>query len=199
MFKQIFIVHGGNTFEKYEEYLANLKTKDVSIEKLHFKDWKRNLSETLGDEYQVIAPSMPNSQNARFIEWKIWFERFMPFLNDQIILIGHSLGGIFLAKYLSESIFPKKIRSTFLVAAPFKSDNDESLVDFELGQDLSKLSAQGGVIFLFHSKDDPVVEYPNVLEYKKALPNAILRSLDTGQHFNQAEFPELVEEIKSFK
>ena len=46
--------------------------------------------------------------NARYEEWKIWFERMIPFLNDNVILVGHSLGGIFFVKYLSENLLPIK-------------------------------------------------------------------------------------------
>ncbi len=65
---------------------------------------------------------MPNKTNAQFEEWKIWFEKFIPFLNDGVILVGHSLGGVFLAKYLSENKFPKKIGGVFLVSAVYEKN-----------------------------------------------------------------------------
>jgi predicted alpha/beta hydrolase family esterase len=195
--KQIFVVHGGNAFEKYEEYLAYLKTKDVSLEKLFFNDWKRNLSEQVGEGFVVISPQMPNSQNARYAEWKIWFERLVPFMNDGIVFIGHSLGGIFLAKYLSENDFPKKIRATFLIAAPFNTKNEHPIADFILTSDLSKFADQGGEIFLYQSKDDFVVPYSDVVNFKKALPGSHLRTFENRGHFKQADLPELIEDIKS--
>lgn len=76
---------------------------------------------------------MPNGNNAQYIEWKIWFERLLPFLNDGVILIGHSLGGIFLAKYLSENNFSIKVRAAILIAAPFDAlGMKESLSQFKL-------------------------------------------------------------------
>ena len=71
---------------------------------------------------------MPLQENAKYNDWKIFFERYIPFLRNNVILIGASLGGIFLAKYLSENKFPKKILSTYLICPPF--DNTT------LGEDL---------------------------------------------------------------
>ena len=197
MKKQVLVIHGGNAFEKYEEYLSYLKNKEVTIEKITRNDWKDSLGKALGDEYQVLAPRMPNGQNARYSEWKIWFEKIVPLLDEPVILIGHSMGGIFLAKYLSENVLPKKITATFLVAAPYNAEMGESLVDFALTRDLTKLNEQVGKIFLYQSKDDPVVPFSHVEKYHKELPNATLRIFEDKQHFNQPELPELVEDIKS--
>ena len=67
-----------------------------------------NLDKVLGGGYEVLIPQMPNSQNARYSEWKILFEKIISILDDEIILIGHSLGGIFLVKYFSENDYAKK-------------------------------------------------------------------------------------------
>lgn len=197
MKKQILIIHGGNAFEKYEDYLSYLKNKEVSIDKLNFKDWKRSLGEVLGNEYQVLNPQMPNSQNARYSEWKIWFERLIPILDDTVVFIGHSLGGIFLAKYLSENSYPKKIKAIFLIAAPFNTKDEHPLVDFVLSNDLSSFSKQCENIFLYQSKDDEVVPYSNVLNYQKFIPDAKVRIFENRKHFNQTELFEIVSDIKS--
>ncbi len=194
--QQIILIHGGEVFDKYEEYLEHLKNKEVSLEKMNYKDWKRNLAESLGPDFQVIAPTMPNRQNARYLEWKIWFEKLLPLVSDPIILIGHSLGGIFLAKYLSENVCPKKIKAVFLVAASHNTKL-EGIADFILTNDLSGLQNQVEKLVLYHSKDDPVVPYAELLEYQKTLPNAEYKIFDDRQHFNQSEFPEIISEIKS--
>ncbi len=209
MKKQIVVIHGGNTFDTYEEYLSFLKGFSIDFERIKAgtKNWKQTLQERLGEEYEIIAPSMPNKTNARFLEWKIWFEKFIPFLEKEVLLIGHSLGGTFLAKYLSENEFPKKVRATFLVSAPFDNeDSGESLADFVLEgtglyppspANLSMLEKQGGKIFLYHSEEDPIVPFAEFKKYKNALPNAVARAFKDREHFNQEEFPELVNDIQS--
>ena len=197
--KQIIVIHGGDTFETHEEYLSFLKSFEIDFERFKSgrKDWKVTLSEELGEGFEVILPSMPSKTNAKYIEWKIWFEKLIPFFKDSVIFVGHSLGAIFLAKYLSENEFPKKIAATFLVAGPYDDkDFEESLADFVLPEDLEKLVGQGGKIYLYHSKDDPVVPFADLEKYKKSLPSAEVRIFEDREHFSQVDFPELVEDIK---
>lgn len=197
MKQQVFAIHGGNAFDTYEEYIAYLKLKEVSIEGTRFVDWKGNLQRDLGDSYEVVLPRMPNSGNSRYAEWKIWFEKFVPQLQEDVVFIGHSLGGIFLAKYLSEEKYPKQIKATLLVAAPYNAPDDHPYVDFNILTSLSGLEEQGGKVILYHSKDDHVVPFSNFERYQRELPNAEVGIFADRQHFNDAEFPELVKDIQT--
>ncbi len=197
MKQQVFAIHGGNAFDTYEEYIADLKQQEVTIERTRSLDWKGNLQKVLGDTYEVILPRMPNSQNARYAEWKIWFEKFVPQLEEDVIFIGHSLGGIFLAKYLSEETYPRKIKATLLVAAPYNAPDDHPYVDFNILTNLSGLEKQGGRVMLYHSKDDQMVPFSNFERYQRELPTAIARVFNDRQHFNAADFPELIVDIQN--
>lgn len=196
MAQQVFVVHGGETFNTYEEYVEHLQSTEVRLEDLNRKDWKSTLAEKLGETYQVLAPRMPCSQNARYAEWKIWFEKFIPFLTDGVIFVGHSLGGTFLAKYLSEETLPKRIQATFLVAARY-STSDKHMADFNLSSSLNRFAQQGGEIYLYHSRDDEVVPFSSLEEYAQQLPNAQPRIFADRQHFNQEDFSEIVEDIRT--
>lgn len=189
--QQILVIHGGGAWETQEEYLAALNAHEVTLEKLLSRDWKANLQDRFGATVQVIMPRMPNAQNARYAEWKIYFEKVIPLLDDNLILIGHSLGGIFLAKYLSEERIAKKIKATLFVAAPYNTEEVHPLVDFNLTNDLHRISEQGGRLVFFHSQDDQVVPFSNVKDYQKALPTAEYHFTEQGGHFNQPSFPEL--------
>jgi len=195
--RQIVVIHGGDTFDTYEEYLDFLNAYEINFEKLKIKRWKETLGEKLGEDFEVILLKMPNPMNAKYAEWKIMFEKLPQFLNNGVILLGHSLGGIFLAKYLSENVFSKKIKATFLVSVPFDAkDSNYSLGDFILPDTLEKFQNQAGKIFLFHSKDDLVVPIADLEKYKKSLPGAEIMAFEDRGHFDQMEFPELVEKIK---
>lgn len=196
MKQQVFVIHGGNTAESYEEYLENLRAKEANLERLLSKDWKQFLQVRLGDRYVVYQPSMPNGSYAKYLEWKIWFEKFIPLMDDGVILVGHSLGGIFLAKFLAEEIVARKIRATFFVAAPF-NQGEQPMADFILPGSFSKLEAQGGELFFYHSTDDVVVPFREVQEYQKRLPNAHVRTFQDRGHFIEEDFAEIVDEIKS--
>ncbi len=196
MKQQIFVIHGGTAFDTYEEYFEYLKTKEVSLERLQGIDWKMNLQEKLGDTFEVFLPKMPNAQNAVYAEWCIWFEKFLPLLNDGLILVGHSLGAVFLAKYLSEHDVAKKISGTLLVAPPFATDEGRILPQFAITTSLEKLEQQGGKVIIYHSKDDLVVPFGELKQYQDRLPTLETRIFEDRGHFNMEEFPEIVEEIR---
>ena len=72
------------------------------------KGLEPRLQEVLGGEYDVLLPRMPNKNNAKYLEWKIWFERMIPFLNKEIILVGYSLGASFIANISLKRICRRK-------------------------------------------------------------------------------------------
>jgi uncharacterized protein len=188
--KQIIIINGGSTYRSYKEYFSALKQKELSLSRLLQNGWKDTLEEKLGKGFQAVMPKMPNNFNAKYPEWKIWFEKMIPFLEKEVVLIGHSLGGIFLAKYLSENKFSRKILGTFLIAAPYGENS------FALKKDLNGLQEQSGKLIFFQSVDDKIVPFSDFLKYKKALPDAEYREFKDKGHFNQKTFPEIVREIK---
>jgi predicted alpha/beta hydrolase family esterase len=200
MKKQIVVIHGGDTFETHEDWFSFLKVKKLDFERIKNPqgDWKSTLGEKLGSEFETIYPQMPNKQNSKYAEWKIWFETMLPHLEPEVVFVGHSLGSLFLVRYFSENKYPKKIRATFLVATPYDTEGvDYSLADFYLRDDLSDFEAQGGKIFMYHSEDDPVVPASGFKKYQKTLKNATFRIFKDRQHFNIEEFPEIIEDIKS--
>lgn len=198
MKQQVVVIHGGHTFETYEGYIEGLQNCKFDFERMKQKRWKDSLADELGKGFEILQPVMPCKENAKYAEWKIWFERMVLFF-DGAIFVGHSLGGIFLAKYLSENTYPKRITATFLIAAPFHSkESDYSLADFVLPETLKKFKEQGGKIFIYHSKDDPVVSIESSDKYAEQLPGATIQIFEDKKHFNQETFSELVEAIKSF-
>lgn len=197
----IFLVHGAMTFKSKKDYLKYLKTRPVSIEKK--SRWALEyLDKELGKKFDIIRPRMPLQENAKYSDWKIYFERFIPLLKNDVILIGNSLGGIFLAKYLSENKFPKKILATFLTCAPF--DNTHSLEQlvggFKLKSDLSLLEKNCRNLTLLFSGDDEVVPVYHAEKYRSKLKNAkIFIYKSKNGHFMVPKFPELVKMIKRLK
>lgn len=194
--KQIIAIHGGDAFPTYDAYIAALTSYKVELGDSDKRGWKANLYKDLDSGYEITLPRMPNANNAKYSEWKLWFEKYILLVEDGVVLIGHSLGGIFLAKFLAEEVFPKKIAGTFLVAAPYDEDGDRNIVEFVLPESLELLRKQGGRIHLYHSSDDPIVSFHELDKYHMALPEAIVRTFEDRGHFDQEELPELVNAIK---
>jgi predicted alpha/beta hydrolase family esterase len=195
----ILVVHGGTAFDTYEEYWKYLESIELTKEKINKIDWKDNLQKEL-PEFEVLYPKMPNSRNSRYLEWKLWFEKTFHLLTDEVILIGHSLGGIFLTKYLSENSFPKKIKQLHLVAACYDTEViKDSLVDFALTKTVENIQDKVEKIFLYQSKDDTSVAYQDALKYKRDLPNAELFMFEDRGHFTGVKIPELINNIESYE
>jgi len=195
---QVFLIHGGMTFKNNKDYIHFLKTRPVSIEKkIRWGD--AYLEKNLGKNFEIIRPRMPMSDNAKYSDWKIHFERLIPLMKNNVILIGNSLGGIFLAKYLSEHKFPKKILSTYLVCSPYdNSHSDEDLVGgFKLKSNLSLLEKNTKKLTLMFSMDDTSVPVYHAEQYAKKLKKAnIFIFDDKNGHFKISKFPEIVKMIK---
>lgn len=196
---QVFIIHGGMTFKNRKDYLKYLKTRKISTKKkIYWSD--EYLKKGLGKNFEIIKPRMPLQDNAKYEDWKIYFERYFPYLKNNIILIGSSLGGIFLAKYLSEHKFPKKILSTYLICPPFDNTlTGEDLVGgFNLKSDLSRLEKNSKNLYLLFSKNDEVVPVAHAEKYRKKLKKAkIVIYKSKNGHFNISKFPEIVRMIKN--
>ncbi len=199
MKKQILFIHGGMTFKNRKDYLKYLKNREIEIKKN--KRWHREyFNEKLGENFEIIRPNMPLAENAKYEDWKIYFEKYIPFLRDNVILIGNSLGSIFFAKYLSENKFPKKILSTYLVCPPFDDTCfEEDLVGgFKLKSDLSLIEKNSKNLTLMFSEDDDDVPVDHAEKYRKKLsPNAkIIIYKSKNGHFRISSFPEIVKMIK---
>jgi predicted alpha/beta hydrolase family esterase len=203
MKKQIIFIHGGNAYGVYGDFLKHLQT--ATIWDLHNvaapKRWKETIYAEFGSTHEVFYPLMPNKQNAKFAEWKIWFERYFEHISGDVILIGHSLGGYFLTKYLSENKTPFPIAALYLVAAPFKNDNfcGEDGGDFSFdAAALTNLAQQVQNIVIAHSKDDTVVPFSHAEQFHVALPTAQCMTFEDRGHFLGEEFPEIIADLQKY-
>ena len=186
-------------------YLDFLKNRPISL--VNRVSWTDEyLTKKLGADFDIIRPRMPLKDYARYEDWKIHFERYIPLLDNNVVLVGSSLGGIFLARYLSEHKFPKKILATYLVCPPYdNSMPGEDLVGgFKLKADLSLLQKNAKRLNLLFSLDDDVVPTAHADKFRKKLPDANIQILENMRgHFGVSEFPLIVkmikEDVKSLK
>ena len=192
---QVIVIHGSDVTASLEEYTRTLEIREVSIERLRPRaDWKQGLQAALGGGFDVLTPHMPLTGYAPYDLWKLWFSRCTEVFADEVTLVGHSLGGILLAKFFADGgVLRSRVRSLHLVAAPFGFDEASELPEgWWLPRDLSELVAHATHAHLYHSTDDPVVPYAHAAQYHEALPGSTLHTFHDRGHFLQGEFPELV-------
>ena len=193
--KQIVIVHGGSSFNNYENYLNNLKNSQLHYERLL---WAQKWRDWLAQEIvvaDVLLPDFPNKQNADYTEWKIYFEKLLTLLGDDVQLVGYSLGAMFLAKYLHESPLSSPVRRLVLVSPCYDDESVEDLGSFRVTS-AAGLEKSAKEVHLFHSQDDPVVPFSELAKFQRDLPTAKVHIFKDRNHFFQPTFPELKELLK---
>lgn len=201
MKRQICIIHGGSAYSNREDFLTQLSHSQLhDVYGRKTKRWRESLWSDLGDAYEVFTPSMPNSENAQYEEWSLWFEKHFGYFRDGVVLVGWSLGGMFLVKYLLEKSLPFKPASLYLLGVPCGSYEDESGDDcgtFQFdSQSMHGLREVIETVHIWHSIDDFVVPFAHAEMFKKYIPSAKLVTFTDRNHFLQETFPELVEEIR---
>lgn len=139
-----------------------------------------------------IEPPFPF--RPRFDEWKKEFERFD--VTPETILVGHSCGGGFLIRWLSENK-DVNVGKVFLVA-PWINPLDYEVSDtadffkFEIDHDFPERTKETAVYI--SSDDEPsVLETVNII--KKSVQGIKYQEYADRKHFTANEFPELLEEI----
>ena len=148
------------------------------------------LQDGLGDEYEVVYPKFISLEDTEYAPWKIPFQKELAALAGGVILVGHSLGGTVLLRYLSEETSDKDIAGLFIIAAPYWGAEDWLREDFSAK--LSRIPR----IFLYHSRDDEVIPFTHLAQYAEKLPQATVRALDGRGHMFSPGIPELVEDIQ---
>lgn len=161
-------------------------------------DFVAFLQSALGADYELRSPLMPHPDAPDYAPWKAKLGEELAGLNDGAILIGHSLGGSVLLKYLSEEKFDKAIAGIFIVASPYwGADKNWPDNPFILQDDFASKLPQATRIFIYRSRDDEVVPLAHLKRYAEKLPQAAVRELDGRGHEFKAGSPEIIEDIRS--
>lgn len=141
------------------------------------------------------TPEMPIPFEPDYDLWKKTFEQFK--LDSDTILIGHSCGGGFIVRYLSENNI--KVGKVVLVAPWIDPTHIEApkMFNFEINKDLESRAAD---IIIFVSSDDDKQILESVEIIKSKLNNIKIVEFKDKGHFcfrnmNTREFPELLEEV----
>lgn len=155
-------------------------------------------------DYIVSVPQFPSPPvvPAKISEWFDVLEDYQ--INEDTILIGHSLGGVFTLRILEKLNYP--IKAAFFVGTPVGVkpinyyDRDAAFSGFEFNWNKIKRNARQFVAF--HSDNDPYV----VLENGKRLAEKLgitLHFIPNSGHFNTqagyTEFPALLQEIMAME
>lgn len=184
MKKRIFIFHGteGNPEE----------------------NWFPWLKEELESENQkVFVPQFPSPPvvPAKIAEWFDVLKDYEQFIDQNTILIGHSLGGIFTLRILEKFMSP--VKAAIFVGTPIgvkpilNYDRDSSFSGFVF--DWPTISSNAEQFVVYQSDNDPYVSLGNGEELAREL-GVELSFVPNAGHFNKKsgyiKFEALLDKIK---
>ena len=152
---------------------------------------------SLDKNYSLMCPAMPDPDNPDYNAWKRKLDAQLDLIDDEVILIGHSLGGSVLVKYFSEIPYQKPVAGLFLIASPFCADAGWDLEEYKLKNHFATNLSFIPKIFLYHSRDDEWVPFHHMSLYAAHLPQATVRKFDDYGHIFEHPFPELINDITS--
>ena len=112
-------------------------------------------------------------------------------------MIGHSVGGSILLKYLSEEEVKKPIAGLFLLAAPSWDEDQWNFDDLKLPRNIAEKLASIPRIFLYHSRDDVVVPFAHLALHAARLPQATIREVDGKGHQFGNDITDVARDIQS--
>lgn len=191
MSQNAILIHGWNTKEEFFDLEKPTASND------HWFPWLTK--QLMMQGFKVDVPEMPQYDFTTYESWKRELERFD--LHDDTILVGHSCGGGFLVRWLSEE--DVKVGKVILVAPWLGYDAtdygpfDETFFDFDIQPNIC--SKTNGLV-LMHSLDDVPSIQQSVTKLRHDLINLRYVEFDSKGHFTRTslgveEFPELLEEI----
>lgn len=185
--KTAIILHGMPDKEDY------YNPKGDAESNCHWLPWIQRQLIVQGTLAQT--PEMPEPYLPNYEKWSEVFSQFK--VGADTDLVGHSCGGGFLLRWLSEN--KKKVGKLVLVAPwtdPTNELGDENnFFDFEID---SRLAERIGGIYILNSSNDDDVIHKSVEEIMKKLPSTKLVEIENKGHFTLSgmgtrEFPELAE------
>ncbi len=144
------------------------------------------------------TPEMPEPYRPDYEKWKEVFEQFK--LNEDTILVGHSCGGGFLVRYLSENNI--KVGKVVLVAPWINPKSTEPAPGFFNFQVDSNLKSKTQELHLFISSDDEQDELYTAKMLEEKVPGIEFHRFADKGHFcvgfnlPTEEFPEILEVLK---
>ena len=179
MKKFVLFVHGGGE-GAYEED----------------KKMAASLREALGAACDVRCPKMPNEDRPVYEAWRDRISIELTAPDDEVILVGHSLGASILLKYLSEVKVEKPVAGIFLVAPPYWGTEDWEVGEYALGEDFASKLPTDLPVFFYHSRDDEWVPFAHLALYAEKLPRATIREFDGRGHQFDDDLSEVARDIK---
>ncbi|MBL7055869.1 serine hydrolase family protein [Candidatus Woesearchaeota archaeon] len=167
------------------------------------ENWFPWLKEALKKiDIKTFVPEFPTPKNQNLEAWNDTFKDYEKYLNQDSILIGHSIGCPFILSVLENTSI--QIKASFLVAGflgPIGNDYFDIInkTFTEKNFDLEKINKNCKNFFSYHSDNDPYIPLGKGKEFSEKI-GAELKIISNAGHFNESsgykKFEILLQDIK---
>ena len=157
----------------------------------------KHLRQSLGSAFRVTCPAMPAPTKPSYERWKLELQKLLPSDKSPPILVGHSLGGSVLLKYISEHRPKVAAAGLFVVAAPYWGSTNWKAEEFVLRESFARSLPNALKIYLYQSRNDEAVDIEHLSRYSRAIPQAKVRIVDGGGHTFKDGLLELADDIQA--
>jgi len=163
--------------------------------------WLKSELEKLG--HRVFVPKFPTPENQSLENWLKTFENYEQYLDENSIVIGHSLGSAFLLNVIEK--LERPIKCAFFIAGftglLSNSEYDELNKTFTTKSfDWARIKKNCRRFFVINSDNDPYVPLERGRELAKNLNTELIVVKNAG-HINKesgyTEFKFLLEKVKN--
>jgi predicted alpha/beta hydrolase family esterase len=141
-----------------------------------------SLQRELGTNYLVRYPQMINEDSPEYFDWEPQITGEIASLSGNLILVGHSVGGSVLLKYVMENRDRLSVAGLFMIATPFWGADEFWKWDEVLLPDDVEGKLNGLPVFIYHNRHDEVVPFNHLQLYAAKLPNAFIREVQHRGH-----------------
>lgn len=114
-----------------------------------------------------------------------------------MILVGHSLGGSILLKYLTEETVEQPVGGMFLIAPPYWGTAGWDVDEYALQNDFAAKLPDGLSVILYHGRDDETVPVTHLTLYAEKLPQATVHEFDGRGHQFNNDLSDVARDIKT--
>jgi predicted alpha/beta hydrolase family esterase len=154
-----------------------------------------SLSDSLGPDYDIRYPRIPNDGDAAYDVWKAALEPEFAALDYGALLVGHSVGAAVLIKAIAEGTPAHDPGALFLIAAPFFGDGGWPSDDFMIPRDAGLRLPS--VIHFYHGLKDGTVPASHTELYERMLPQAHFHRLPGRDHQLNNDLREIATAFRS--
>ena len=180
----VFLVHGsfGKPFENWFPWLeGKLSEKKINC----------------------VIPSFPTPEHQNYTDWEMLMDYYVDLgtINEDTVLIGHSCGALFIAKYLSTHAI--KVKGVIFVSGYTRFVSDYPLMDalndsFYVDNASMNVRPFANSIVAYYGDDDPNIPQEKLREFAEAT-GAESKCIHNAGHFNASagffEFVDVLETI----